>query len=199
MNTSKHFDTRKLVTLALLTAIVVVFQFLGAFIRFGPFSVSLVLMPIAVGAALVGVYAGGWLGLVFGFVVLITGDAAPFLAINPAGTIIVVLLKGMFAGLAAGAVYRLYAKKSRTVAAIIAAAVCPFVNTGIFIIGSYVFFLPTITEWGAAAGFASATAFIFFGMVGFNFLFELILNLVLSPVIVRLIQYRLDMRIKAAD
>ena len=194
MSYSKSFNTRKLVLLALLTAIVVVLQFVGAFVRFGPFSISLVLLPIVVGAALVGVVSGGWLGLAFGFVVLLSGDAAPFMAISPLGTVVVVLLKGALAGLAAGAVYRAFAKKSKTVAAVLAAAICPIVNTGIFIAGTYVFFLPTITEWGEAAGFANATAYIFLGMIGINFLVELGINIVLSPVIIRLIQYGQDRR-----
>ena len=50
---------------ALLTAIVVVLQFLGFFLRFSTFSISLVLMPIVIGAALYGIGTGAWLGLVF--------------------------------------------------------------------------------------------------------------------------------------
>jgi len=193
MKQNRQVNTRKLVLLALLTGIVVLLQFLGAFIRFGPFSISLVLMPIVVGAALIGAYAGGWLGLVFGFVVLVSGDAALFLAVNPAATILVVLLKGLLAGLAAGAVYGLLAGKSRTAAAIGAAIACPIVNTGVFILGSYAFFLPTLTMWAeAAGGFANVTAFIFIGLVSVNFPVEFGLNLVLSPTIVRLVQYGQD-------
>jgi len=194
MNKAKGINTRKLVLLALLTGIVIVLQFLGAFIRFGPFSISLVLMPIVVGAALIGVHAGGWLGLVFGLVVLVSGDANPFLAIDPAGTVAVVLLKGALAGIAAGAVYKLLAGKSRTVAAIAAGVVCPVVNTGLFIVGCYLFFLPTLTVWGMDAGFVSVTSFVFLGMVGLNFLVELGLNIVLCPTIVRLIQHGQDKR-----
>jgi len=197
MSKFKSIDTQKLVILALFTAIVVALQVLGAFIRFGPFSISLVLMPIAIGAALLGAYAGAWLGLVFGIVVLISGDANAFLAVNPAATVLVVLLKGALAGFIAGVVYRLFEIHSKTAAAVAAAIICPVINTGIFIIGSYLFFLPTITEWGEGAGFASATAFIFLGMVGVNFLVELGLNLVLSPAIVRLIQYGQGRSIKA--
>jgi len=188
MSLNRKLDTQKLVLLALLTAIVIVLQFLGAFIRFGPFSISLVLMPIAVGAALIGALAGGWLGLVFGLVVLLSGDANPFLAIDPAGTVLVVVLKGVLAGLAAGGAYRLFAKISKTLGAISAAVISPIVNTGIFIIGSYIFFLPTISQWSSAAGFSSATAYIFISMISLNFIFEFGLNIVLSPVIVRLIQ-----------
>ena len=41
-------------------------QFVGSAIRFGPFSISLVLIPIVLGAALYGWGMGCWLGLVFG-------------------------------------------------------------------------------------------------------------------------------------
>ena len=181
--------TRELLLLALLTAIVIVLQLLGAFIRFGPFSISLVLMPIAVGSALLGIIAGGWLGLVFGIVVLISGDAAPFMVIDPLGTVLLVLVKGTLAGLAAGAAYKAISAKSKTAAAIVAAAVCPIVNSGVFVIGVYVFFLPTITEWSLAAGAVSAAAFIFLTLIGLNFLVELGINLLLSPTIVRLVQY----------
>lgn len=104
---SRRVNTYNLVLTALLTAIVVILQFAGASIRLGMFSVSLVLIPIVIGAAKCGVLAGGWLGLVFGVVVLLSGDAAPFMAISIPGTIITVLLKGIACGLAAGGVYKL--------------------------------------------------------------------------------------------
>ena len=184
---SKRFNTRKLTGLALLTAIVVILQFLGAFIRFGPFSISLVLIPIVVGAALYGVLAGAWLGFVFGLVVLLSGDAAAFLVISPIGTILVVLLKGALAGLCAGAVYKALSERNETVAVIVAAIVAPVVNTGIFLLGCLVFFLPTVTEWGQAMGFENVGTYMIVGLVGGNFLFELLFNMILSPVIVRLV------------
>ena len=193
---AKNFSTQKLVLLAILTAVVIILQVLGTFIRFGPFSISLVLMPIAIGAALLGIVAGAWLGLVFGFVVLISGDANLFLAINPAATVLVVLLKGTLAGFIAGVAYKCFEKYSKTISAVAAAIVCPVVNTGIFIAGCYLFFLPTITEWATAAGAAGVTAFIFIGIIGANFLIELGINIVLSPAIVRLIQISSDSKQK---
>jgi len=193
---NKTISTQKLVLLAILTAIVIALQIVAIFTRplFPVFSITLVLVPIVIGAALIGKIAGAWLGLVFGFAVLISGDAAPFMAIDPLGTITVVLLKGLLAGFAAGVIYSLIERFNRTVAAISAAIICPLVNTGVFIIGSYIFFIPTLTEWGAAAGYASATAFIFLVMVGLNFVVELAINLILSPTIVRLIQYKEDQK-----
>ena len=186
----KRISTRTLTGLALMTAIVVVLQLLGTFIRFGPFSISLVLIPIVVGAALYGAKAGAWLGFVFGLVVLLNGDAGAFLAVNPLGTVLVVLLKGALAGLCAGLVYRLLSKpgKNDLPAVLCAAIAAPVVNTGVFLLGCLVFFMPTISGWASAMGFESVGKYMIFGLVGGNFLFELLFNIILSPVIVRLIK-----------
>lgn len=178
-------NTKKIAGVGLLTAIVVVLQLLGSFIRFGPFSISLVLIPIVVGASLYGVLSGAWLGLAFGITVLISGDAAAFLTISPAGTVITVLLKGMLAGLLAGAVYKAIEKKNKVVATIVAAIVCPVVNTGIFLIGCRLFFFDTIKTWAAGT---NVFVYMITGLVGFNFLFELGANIILSPTIVKLTQ-----------
>ena len=186
---NRRFNTRKLTGVALLTAIVVILQFLGAFIHFGPFSISLVLIPIVVGAALYGVLAGAWLGFVFGMVVLLSGDASAFLVVSPIGTVLTVLLKGALAGLCAGAVYKALSRVTAPYPSVlVSAVVAPVVNTGIFLLGCLIFFLPTITAWGQAAGFESVGRYMIFGLVGGNFLFELLFNIVLSPVIVRLVQ-----------
>lgn len=100
MSTERKKQTENLVLGAILTAIVVVLQILGGFIKFGPFSVSLVLIPIVIGAAKCGVKIGTWLGLVFGTVVLLNGDATAFFAVNVFGTVLTVLLKGAACGFA---------------------------------------------------------------------------------------------------
>ena len=194
MKTARSFDTRKLVLLALLTAIIVVLQSLAAAFPIYPFTLTLVLVPIVIGAALTGPLAGSWLGFVFGLVVLLSGNANIFLSLNPAATISVVLLKGILSGLAAGGVYKLFESKNRTIATVAAAVVSPIVNTGIFIIGSYVFFMPVVMGFSEVFGYNNATAIIFLGFVGINFPLELAVNLILSPVIVRLIQYGQDRR-----
>ena len=181
----KTFDTRKLTGLALLTAIVVVLQLLGSFIRFGTFSISLVLVPIVVGAALYGPWAGCWLGFVFGIVVVLQPDTGFFLSYSPFATVVVCLLKGAVAGLCSGLVYRLLEKRSRFAAVLTAAVVCPVVNSGIFFLGCLLFFIPLIES--TLAGPGEGVKFVLLVMIGGNFLFEVLFNLVLSPAIVRLI------------
>ena len=213
---------KKIVGIGIFTAIVLVLQFLGGGIKFGMFSISLVLLPIVVGAAVYGWQAGAWLGLTFGVAVMLSGDAAAFLAVDPIGTVITVLVKGTAAGLCSGlaykfilsllnrtskkriqvikkqygigeccedGVYKYISRNNRYLSVIVAAIVCPIVNTGIFLIGCKLFFFETISQWGAAAGFENAASYMFIGLAGVNFLIELGTNLLLSPVIVRLISY----------
>lgn len=185
---SKRFDAKRLTGVGLLTALVVVLQLVALAIRpTGFFNITLCLVPIVVGAALYGIKAGAWLGFVFGVVVTIT-DSAAFMVINAPATIAVCVLKGLLAGLAASAVYSLLEKKNLFAATITAAAVCPIVNTGVFALGCFAFFMPTISEWGAAAGIENAVFYLFAFVIGTNFFLELAVNLLLSSVIVTIIK-----------
>lgn len=190
MSTERKKQTENLVLGAILTAIVIVLQLLGGFIKFGPFSISLVLIPIVIGAAKCGVKIGTWLGFVFGAVVLLNGEATAFFAVNVFGTVLTVLLKGAACGFAAGLTYRLLAKYNKYAAVVAAAVVCPLVNTGVFLLGCLLFFLDTIKAWGAGLGFTNTVSYVFLGMVAGNFLFELASNMILSPVILRILNFK---------
>ena len=181
-------NTKKLTYLAILSALVIILQILAIFLRTVGFAPSLVLVPVVLGAALFGPSAGAWLGFVFGMAVLISGDAAAFLSINAFGTVATVLLKGTAAGYLSGVIYKLFEKINKTLAVFAAAIVCPLVNTGIFLLGSLVFFLDTIKMWADGAGFgANWGAYMIIILVGTNFLFELALNVLLAPTVVRLL------------
>ena len=184
---NKKIDRNKTVRLAtagILTAVVIVFQFIGASIKFGTFSVSLVLIPIVIGAALCGKGISTWLGLVFSVVVLLSGDAAAFLAIDPLGTVITVILKGSLAGFIGGFAFEMLKKVNTYFAVIISAILVPLTNTGIFLIGCRLFFFDTIKEWAVGLGFENAFTYMIVGLVGVNFIFELVINIVLSPSVV---------------
>ena len=184
-NRKPNISTSTIVGIGLLTAIVVVLQFISMWLRFSAFSITLTLVPIVVGAALYGKWAGAWLGFAFGIAVLLTGDANAFLAISVPGTIITVLLKGALSGLCAGLIYRALCKKNQIAAVIAAAVTAPVVNTGVFLLGCCAFFLDTLKVW---AGEMDVVAYMFIGLVGLNFLIELGINLVLNPAIVSIIK-----------
>ena len=191
MKQKKKMSTETMVLGALLTALVFVLQFMGSFVRFGPFSISLALIPIVIGAATCGVGIASWLGLVFGAAVLLSGDAAAFLAVNVAGTVATVLVKGVACGLCAGLVYRLLERFNRYVAVATSAIICPVVNTGVFLVGCKLFFMSIVSQWAEAAGLgADVGKFMIVGLVGINFLVEMGSNIILSPVVVRLLNIR---------
>lgn len=171
------------------TALVIILQMLGNFIRFGTFQVSLVLIPIVLGAAMCGKYMGAWLGLVFGLVVLLNGDANLFLTFHAPGAVVTVLAKGIACGLVTGLVYGWIAKRNQTAAIIVAAMVCPIVNTGVFALGCYTFFLKNLPDIARTlqVSFTNNAAFVFLVLIGGNFLVELGINIILSPTVIRVL------------
>ena len=183
---------RKLTLAAMLTAVVVVLALLGTVIKFGTFNVNLALVPIVIGAAMLGVWYGAWFGLVNAVVILLSGDAAPFLTVSVFGTIVTVVAKGVLAGLCSGVVYRLLEKHNKYAAVLAAALVCPVVNTGVFLIGCLVFFWETIGQWAAGSGTGSTFTFAIVGLIGVNFLIEVAINVILAPAIARILGFSED-------
>lgn len=174
--------------IAILTAIVGVLSYFGGFIKIGGLaSISLTLIPVVMGGTLLGPRTGAWLGLVSGAVFFLTPDAAFWFNLSAFGTVLVVLLKGALAGLAAALVFRLFERKNPYLAVIAAAAVCPVVNTGIFLLGCIVFFFDAV---GSMANAADASVFVYLitVFVGLSFVFELALNLILSPALLRIVE-----------
>ena len=184
-------STETLVLAALMTALVAVFQCLATYTTFfGPFSTAIGLIPIVIGAAMCGPIVGAWLGFVFAIVVILTGGANLFFIFSIHGTIITVLAKGVACGFVSGLVYKLLIKFNKTVAAVSAALVCPIVNTGIFLLGSWIFFMPHADEIANMLGMQEGGFGVFVAMAFGNFLFEIGMNAVLSPVIVRILEMR---------
>lgn len=183
----KGISTETLVMLSLLTALVALLSYMGGFIRIGGLaSISLTLIPVVLGAALYGPYAGAWLGAVSGVVFFMTADAVFWFGLSIGGTVITVLIKGACAGLAAGYVYKLLESKNKYLAIMAAAVAAPVVNTGIFIIGCLIFFIGAVRDMAAGAGMGVG-GFLIVGFVGLNFVFELIVNIAVAPALSRLL------------
>jgi len=171
--------------IALLMALVVVLQFVGGMIPpIGGFTISLVLIPIVLGAAIYGPQTGALLGATFGTVVFINcvtgadpGGAMVFQA-NPILCFLVVMAKGTLAGLVSGILYRLLSRFNPYLAMFVAAAACPIVNTGLFIACMLTFFKDVLSAWASGG---DIIAYVLSGLVLCNFLPELIINLIFSP------------------
>ena len=214
MKRMQSYSIVRMTTLAVLTAVVLVLQLTGTTIRI-PFlstSVSLVLIPITLGAILLGPLAGAFLGLVFGAVVFVSGGVLgmdPFTLLlfqqHPIITAGICLLKSTLAGFLAGLAYRLlcprkdvnaeenknnsFGKISRSLLAVfVAAAVTPIVNTGVFILGCFLI-IDSINAYISMVGLDwSPMYFLFIGCAGINFIFEFVVNMIFSPAIERIVR-----------
>lgn len=182
----KNDKIKRMVGIALLMAMVIVLQFVGSMIPpiGGTVSISLVLIPIIVGAAIYGPSAGAVLGATFAVVTIINcitgadpGGAMVFQS-NPLLCILVVGGKSILCGLAAGWVYALICKKNAYFAMLCAAIICPIVNTGTFVTCMLLFFKPVLSAW---AGGTNVITYVLTGLVLCNFVPEMILNVVFSP------------------
>ena len=176
---------KQMAGLGLLIALVVVLQSLGGMIPpIGGFSISLVLIPIVLGAALYGPIGGVILGGAFGVIVVINcitgadvGGQMVFQA-GPVLCIAVVMGKGILAGLASGLVYHILKNKAPFLGMVLAAAICPIVNTGVFVACMLTFFRDVLSAW---AGGGDLMAYVLSGLMLCNFVPELIINLVFTP------------------
>ncbi len=182
--------TQRLALGAIMTALVIILQLIGSFTTFfGPFSTAVALIPIVLGAAMCGTAVGAWLGFVFGAVVIASGGAALFFAFDIPGTIVTVLLKGTLCGLAAGLVYELLKKFNEFLAVLAAAIVCPLVNTGVFLLGCYVFFMDSATQIAETLQMSFSGMAVFWALAMGNFAVEILSNAVLSPIITRVLKF----------
>ncbi len=199
MRTSSTKKIIKMVQMALLIALVFVLQMLGSFIKIGPLPMSFVLVPIVVGAFLLGWREGGVLGFIFGMITVVMGimgiDAFSFLLwdANPVGFVIVCIVKATLCGLGSGLIYkwlnRVLGEKRIILSTVIASISAPIINTGLFVLGMFTFFFDSLPALfpDAYAQYGSVIELVILGFAGLNFVGEFLVNLVLSPAIVRIV------------
>ena len=188
----KNKKIERMVGIALLMALVVVMQFLTGIIPpVGGFAISLVLIPIVLGAALYGPGAGAILGGTFGVIVYVNcingtdvGGHMVFEA-NPILCFVVVMCKGILAGTLSGFAYKALKRKNGYLAILVSAIVCPVVNTGVFIISMLAFFIDVLNSW---AGGGNILGYVLTGLVLANFVPELLINVIFSPASQRIIR-----------
>ena len=183
--------TLRMVSLGILSAIIIVLQVVTTYFPTKPFPITLALIPIIIGSALFDEKAGAFLGGVFSVVVIAmciigadVGGAMVWNA-NPFLCVLVCMIKGVASGYVSGLLYRLLNKKSDILATVLAGLSAPVVNTGIFALGMMLFFKETLASW---SGGSDILYYVIFGLLGINFLIEIGVNMILSPVIVKIIK-----------
>ena len=182
--------SKQVAVTGLFAALIILLQFMSGFLKIGAFNLSLVLIPIVLGAVLYGPKVGTILGGVFGAVVVVccmTGldpSGAILWAANPFLTFLTCMLKGMAAGFAAGILAKALKPVNRYFACVVAAVAAPIVNTGLFCGAMVLFFQDILRQW---AGGTNVFYFTIITLVGINFLIELAVNAIFSPAITRIV------------
>ena len=187
--TTNHENIKKLALIGLLTALTMALSYIK--IPIVPqISITLVLPVVVIGAALCGPWVGAWLTVIPNISAFT--EAALFMTYSPVACVITLLLKGILAGLAAGWVYKALCKKHPVGAVTCAAVVAPVINTTVFLLGCLMFVWEPIISAAAETGMdvtsPIAIALIILGMGPINCVCETILNLILCPTILRIIQ-----------
>lgn len=183
MKSKNNESVRKLALIGLLTALTMALSYIKIPL-FGTVTITLVLPVVVIGAALCGPLVGAWLTFIPNISAF--SEAGIFMVYSPAGCIATLLLKGILAGLAAGFIYKALSKKHPIGAVTCSAVVAPVVNSGVFFLGCYIFVWEEILEAAKASGVGVAVLIL--GLVVINFVAELILNLILCPTLLRIIQ-----------
>ena len=190
MNNQGYFSARRITWLAILLALVIVLQTFGGSINIGAVQLNFTLIPIVLGAILLGPIAGLILGLACGIVVLIQViiGLVPFYTLilteTPLVAALTCVVKTTVAGFLCGCVYKWLFRKNAYVAVFVASAIVPIVNTGLFMLGC-------LGMWNAMvmiAGGSSIFGFIVVSLVGFNFFIELAVNLLVAPALYKVIK-----------
>ena len=189
MEKKGFFSAKQITGMAVLLALVIVLQAFGGTIMIGAVQLNFTLIPIVLGAIVFGPFAGGFLGLACGVVVLIQViiGGSPFYALiwtnDPVVTTLTCIVKTTVAGVLSGWIYRWLVVKNELLATFIASGIVPVVNTLLFIVGCL---FMTDSVYTMANG-QNVLKFILVGLVTFNFFLEFAINLLVAPALQRVL------------
>ena len=172
--------TRKLAVISIFGALIIILQLIASNINISGFPITLTLIPIITAADIYGEGVGGLMGLVFGVIVTImvingtdVGGAAMF-SQHPIITVGICLSKGFLCGYVAGLVFKALKDKNQRLALILSSICAPIVNTFILYLGLILFFDSSFKVMIGA-------------FISINFVIELLINGLLSPGLLGLI------------
>ena len=177
---SGFFTTRNMAFIGLLIAIIAVMTFtpLG-YLKAGPVEITFLPVPVAVGAIVLGPWAGALLGLVFGitsFIQCFMGSplGTVLIAVQPVYCAIVCIIPRIIAGLLPAYIFRLLRKAEKSHRKIFSYAVsslsCALINTVLFVGGLILFFGKT-PELHELFDTSSVWSIIWL-ILGYNFIIE---------------------------
>ena len=200
---NKHKRIRDLVLFSILVAIIIVMSFtpLGYIKTFG-LEITLLVIPVVIGAINLGPKYGALLGLTFGLSSFFqcfgfSAFGTTLFGINPWFTAILCIVPRLLMGFLVGVIFKVLNKlvKHDIVSHIIACVSGALLNTVLFMTAFCLFFYNTEFVQGFRDTLGSTNAFMFVILfVGINGLVELIVNFVIGAVVSKSLYYVFNQR-----
>ena len=191
-------NLRRMTELALLTAIVLLMAFtpLGYLTTPWGLNITLIVVPVAVGAVVLGPKAGAILGLVFGLTSFSKGFTGAGLSpimldANPIGFFILCVAPRVLVGFLPGFFYSLLKKnaKLRTFSQALCCFLTPFFNTALYMTALWLLFADTWLAFNGAEGSGFSLLILMLSGVAVNGVIEagacLILGTAVSKALIR--------------
>jgi uncharacterized membrane protein len=185
-----------LAQIAILSALIIVMTFVPyvGYISYGALSITLIHIPVIIGACLLGVKAGGLLGAVWGISCIIKAVTAPpsplegIIFRNP----LIALIPRILMGLAAGLMMYLLGKKSKVLGAVTASIAGCLTNTVLVMGGIYLIYGDKYGEALniSSISFGGLTNYIL-AAFGINAVIEIALAIIISIPAVKAIKPKL--------
>ena len=191
----KQIPLKSVMGLAVFALIIVVMAFTPAgFLKTGNLEASFLVVPVAIGAILLGPTYGAVLGLVMGVVSFAqcfgaSDMGSALFGVSAINTFLLCVIPRVICGWMAGVFYDLLSKIDKTgfVPQIAAAVVCPIFNFILFMLGLSLLFGQTPYLLNMQTQMNASGIGFYFALGGMNLLYELLASVVLTTGISTLI------------
>ncbi len=196
MKPKADLNTHRLVQLALFVAIIILMDItqIGYIVKPG-MSIALIVIPVTVGAIVLGPAGGAILGTVFGltsFAKCFGADATGvlLLSLNPIGTFIMTMLPRFLMGWLTGLIFKALKRidKTKGISYAVASLAGPALNTVLFLSAMIIIFYNTDVVQGMAASFNTKNVLgLVIAVAGINALIEIAVCFIVGTAIAKTI------------
>lgn len=182
----------RLTQLSVLVALLLIFGFTSlGYIKIGVIEITLNVIPVAIGAIVLGPSAGAICGLIFGLTSFwqcfgISAFGTTLFGVNPAFTFILCVIPRVLEGWLTGLIFKGLSKKfkNNSIPCTVASVCCPLLNTLLFV-GSFILLFGKTDVFTSLYGQSAATNIVgfFAWFVGLNGLVEAIAGFIISSAV----------------
>lgn len=188
------FSAKNIALLGVLITLVVVLQLFASAIPMFGITLNFSLIPIALAGIVLGALGGTIVGFACGLVIFLTTavlgqevSTAFLFQTNPIILTLMCIGKTTIAGAWSGVLFKLINKYNRIVAIFVSSIIIPIINTGIYMLGMILMKDSVAQFLNLAVSSASNVFIVVFGIIWLNFILEIIITAIFTPLIKRVI------------